>query len=92
MTLLKPKEGSPCNGCGVCCMTVPCSVAETVLDVHEGACPALEFSDGRHWCGFIRNAHKHVPGMLEKPWVDDVFRKMLMETGAFSGVCDSSDE
>ena len=92
VNIKKPLKGQPCNGCGLCCLMVPCPVADHFLNVSTGSCPALEFEDGRYWCGILRNAHKHIPGMSEKPWADEYFREMLMETGGWQGVCDSEDE
>lgn len=64
-----------------------------VLDVTEGACPALEWDSeaGRYWCGLIRNASQHVPALNGKPWTDAVMREMILETGAFGRACDSDD-
>lgn len=51
----KPDYGSPCNGCGVCCITTPCMLARIVLEgAQEGrACPALVVCDGRFQCGLV---------------------------------------
>ena len=89
LTPEQPKFGSPCNGCGACCIAVPCPVAEDVLGATEGPCPALEYDEGRYWCGLLRNAHKHLPGLSEKPWADAVIRQVLMSSGAWDGTCDS---
>lgn len=87
--LRKPAFGSPCNGCGVCCLARPCPVANSFIGAHEGACPALEYEQGRYWCGMLRNAHRYMPGMAEKPFVSPVIADMLMAIGAWRGVCDS---
>lgn len=89
--LPKPLYGEPCNGCGLCCLAVPCPIAEELLSVSVGSCPALEYEDGRFWCGLIRNAHKHLPGMRDKPWVDEYMREFMLGTGAFNMFCDSED-
>lgn len=90
--LAKPSFGSPCNGCGVCCKVTPCLIAIEVIGAAEWSpCPVLELEDGRYWCGLLRSAHKHIPGLEAKPWVDGVFRNMLMATGAFGTGCDSDD-
>lgn len=48
----KPEMWESCNGCGVCCAAYPCQVARDFLDAPEGLpCPALEFREGRYWCG-----------------------------------------
>lgn len=89
--LPKPAYGQPCNGCGLCCKAIPCPIAEQLLGVSEGSCPALEWDDGRYWCGLIRNAHKHILSLNKKPWVDPVLREMILSSGAFGKACDSSD-
>lgn len=88
---LKPDFGSPCNGCGVCCKAIPCVLARDMIHAVEGPCPALEWDDGRYWCGLLKNAQKHVPGLREKPWADPVIREMILQTGAFGAGCDSSE-
>ena len=88
----KPAYGDPCNGCGMCCLAVPCVLAEEFIGAKEGPCPALEWDDGRYWCGLLRNAHKHIPGLEGKPWADDHIRELVLQTKAFGVGCDSSDE
>ena len=51
----KPQEGAPCNGCGLCCAAEPCGLAVELLGATAGPCPAMEFVDGRFWCGLVRN-------------------------------------
>ncbi len=50
----KPAYGDPCNRCGLCCMTDPCRVAQAVLLLRHGPCPALK-SDGLggFFCGLL---------------------------------------
>ena len=85
----KPKWGSPCNGCGMCCKAIPCILARDLLAAFEGPCPALEFDEGRYWCGLIRNPTQHIYGLKDKPWADGPIRAMVLETGAFGKGCDS---
>lgn len=44
----KPKEGDPCNGCGVCCLSEQCPVSVEVFGNQE-LCPALEKTDDREY-------------------------------------------
>lgn len=62
----KPAYGAACNGCGLCCVAVPCSLAMAFIDQCDEAkpCPALEWADGRSWCGLIRNPAKYVKPIL----------------------------
>lgn len=48
----KPRHGSPCNGCGVCCATQLCPAA-TMGGLTELPCEALRWKDGRTWCGLV---------------------------------------
>lgn len=86
----KPAYGTPCNGCGACCIAIPCVLARDMIGAVEGPCPALERDADRYWCGLIRAPHKHVPGLSQKPWADEVIRSMILETGTFGKGCDSS--
>lgn len=52
-----------------------------------GPCPAMEFDEGRFWCGLVRNASKYIPGC--KPFADDAIRAVLLP--AFGTGCDSDD-
>lgn len=57
----KPREGEPCNGCGVCCALERCPMARLLLPHGGGrACAALEWHSGerRYRCGLVlRPAH-----------------------------------
>jgi len=55
---VKPPEGAPCNGCGVCCLVAPCPVGMLVSRRRSGACTALVWSDaaGRYHCGLMLSA------------------------------------
>lgn len=63
----KPAHGSPCNGCGVCCVAEPCLLALDFVPAGRLAaavgapCPALEWGEGRAWCGLVSNPEKHSP-------------------------------
>ncbi len=54
---VKPEEGKPCNGCGLCCFNDPCGVAKQYIygcEQVSGPCDALEWENGRYWCGMVR--------------------------------------
>lgn len=53
--LSKPAFEEPCNGCGYCCTTEPCGLAQEFLHCMTGPCIALETQDGRAICGLVRN-------------------------------------
>jgi len=52
---LKPQEGQPCNGCGICCLAEPCPVGMLVSGRRHGACRAVQWSDEgqRYVCGML---------------------------------------
>lgn len=64
----KPALSDPCNGCGLCCVATPCAVAlDFVPEAKAGhPCPALEWQDGRSWCGMVRNPAKHSPELATR--------------------------
>lgn len=47
-----------CNGCGLCCLTVPCAVAGQFGLWKNGKCRALRFSIGRYWCDAVLNPRR----------------------------------
>jgi len=51
----KPAVGTPCNGCGQCCLVEPCPLGMVVSRKRTGACTALRWSDrqGRYLCGLV---------------------------------------
>lgn len=54
ITLLKPKFGSPCNGCGKCCREEVCRIGIEVFGQDQKApCPALVDDGTRYYCGFV---------------------------------------
>ena len=57
----KPPEGSPCNGCGVCCTLETCPVARLRFLQAKGPCPALAWSasEKRYRCGLLVNPEKY---------------------------------
>ena len=62
--LTKPLFGEKCNGCGLCCQTALCPGAQQIFGGEKvRKCPALEYADGRTYCGIIRNPTKYLPHM-----------------------------
>ncbi len=59
--LEKPLYGNPCNGCGACCMSVPCPISQAIFN--KPSCPALEWTGNAYTCGLFTNLSAYVPGM-----------------------------
>jgi hypothetical protein len=49
----KPKHGSPCNQCGLCCIATVCPLGSIVFGKSNGPCPALEWEGGESRCGLV---------------------------------------
>lgn len=88
----KPSEGSPCNGCGVCCLTETCPIARISFRQSHGPCPALLWStdEKRYFCGLLSRTHAYLP------WLPDVLqkpvRKILRRWIAAGQGCDCTAE
>lgn len=85
----KPREGQPCNGCGFCCAAVRCPIAITLIGDGPAPCPAMEFEDGRFWCGIVRNASRYVEPIAPE-FTDAIVSKTLLPF--FGTGCDSGDQ
>jgi len=64
----KPAVGSPCNGCGLCCLLEPCPLGMVLSHKRTGACVALRWSEGeqRYLCGAISDAPRGWLGRLRQ--------------------------
>lgn len=52
--LIKPKYGSPCNGCGMCCKIEVCKIGTSVFgDDVKAPCPALVDDGKRYFCAVV---------------------------------------
>jgi hypothetical protein len=60
----KPLAWQPCNGCGVCCIAVQCPASVKVFGRAQ-VCPALEWDEGRFWCGLMRHPQQYGAGIPE---------------------------
>lgn len=51
---MKPAAGERCNGCGVCCLQMPCGISMGAFGTQPGErCSALEWRDDRFWCNAV---------------------------------------
>lgn len=95
---IKPTKGLPCNGCGFCCRMVRCYFAVELIGAGAGPCPALEYEQGRSWCGLLRDPMKWIGlDRLEGPWPSEVHKTVaeLQSRLAFglaiASGCDTDD-
>lgn len=87
MSLLpKPKFGSPCNHCGLCCREALCFLAEEIYGKdHPAPCPALIEVNGKHLCSFAV--------MESKVKAEPLVKKMLgMDVGCSMSDDETTDE
>ncbi|MCJ2126437.1 hypothetical protein [Methylobacterium sp. J-077] len=73
---VKPAKGKGCNGCGYRCAEEPCELAGEYIGAGtECPCPALEFEEGRAWCGLVRHASRYMD--LPNAWADAILGEMF---------------
>ena len=66
----KPALGSPCNGCGVCCLLEPCPLGVLLSGFRKGACRALRWQEDGHIyrCGAITDPQEVLAERLPSLW------------------------
>ncbi len=87
--LNKPKFREPCNGCGQCCREELCDIAEQHFAGAQAPCPALEWEDGRAWCGLIRHPSRHLTLKFNiDEYLSPMFLKVVPGVGQGCGMED----
>lgn len=88
----KPAFHQACNGCGLCCVAEPCAIARILIPgvSSKGPCPALEWENGRSWCGMVRRPHFYSK-LTRNSGVDErqVSREIQEDLGGLGSGCDS---
>jgi hypothetical protein len=84
----KPPEGDVCNGCGLCCAVQLCLLAIEFIPGAAAPCPAMEFADGRFWCGLARRPSRYL-GIPASG--DRLIRGMVHAALSIGEGCDASD-
>lgn len=87
--LPKPKRGEKCNGCGLCCATQLCRIAEEQFPGAVAPCPALEFEDGRTYCGMVRHPSRHMK--INFTGADETIAPMISMALGIGRGCDAED-
>ena len=87
---VKPPEGQPCNGCGVCCALETCPAARLRFLQSHGPCTALERMEAeqRYRCGLLSKPGAYL-GWLPKI-ADNSARRLIARWIAAGKGCDCS--
>jgi hypothetical protein len=84
--LPKPAFGSPCNGCGRCCLAEQCAISLEIFDVRP-VCPALEPLGDRLICGLMAHPLTFFPDVpAEKGAAWSEFFRLAIGSGLW---CDA---
>jgi hypothetical protein len=88
----KPRAGTGCNGCGVCCAIAPCPVGILVSGRFSGACAALTWDDeaGNYRCGLLVAPTEHLP--YSTRWLAPVAARVTHRLISAGSGCDCSFE
>jgi len=91
----KPREGEPCNGCGVCCLAEPCPMGALLTLRTQGPCQWLDWNAATHTyrCGVLAatdpNALPDHAGGFKRWWRQRLHRAARRWIAAGHG-CDCS--
>jgi len=93
----KPEIGSPCNGCGICCVTTVCSAGSYALRLvprwgerARGPCPALVEDSGKLVCSILLHPTDWL-NVERGPIVLQYAFGLLIGVGAGCDDCNESD-
>jgi hypothetical protein len=88
----KPKLGTPCNGCGVCCAAEPCPVSLALLWPHTTPCKALVWreADKRYLCGMVSEPSHFVKWLPKR--FNQTASKIFKRWIAADTLCDADVE
>lgn len=87
---IQPAEGTPCNGCGVCCLAEPCPLGRLISRRRHGACDALRWDETQslYRCGAISDADSVLGPRWA--WAAPLLRKLARRWIAAGVGCDAS--
>jgi hypothetical protein len=87
---LKPPEGAPCNGCGVCCLAEPCPLGILLSGKRVGACSALRWDERQqlYRCGALTDPVGVLPRGLR--WLAAALRRLARRWIAAGIGCDAA--
>jgi len=84
----KPAYGTPCNGCGACCVTALCPLGVHVLGAQPGPCPALEDAGPMFGCGLVAHPERYAPVLAARHGREALQQAAAYLVGVGSG-CDA---
>ena len=70
----KPAYGSPCNGCGMCCIAEQCPISQMLFGEHD-LCPALTRMGNVYACGLLCDTARYAVPVSDK--VDSALRAAI---------------
>ena len=86
----QPVLGTPCNGCGVCCLAEPCPLGQVISRKRVGACDALRWDGAQrlYRCGAISDPE----GVLGARWrwAAPLLRRLARRWIAAGAGCDAA--
>lgn len=87
--LIKPPHGTPCNGCGECCVDRRCPLGVHVFGPGSD-CPALRRKAGsiERVCGLVTQPADYAPKLAARESADTLSKAAAILTGAGMG-CDA---
>lgn len=96
----KPARGTPCNGCGVCCLLEPCPLGIVLSVRRRGACAAVRWHDElrQYRCGALSDPLDVLQQVLPRPlrplapWLSPGLVGLAKRWVAVGQGCDSSVE
>ena len=89
----KPAFHTACNQCGLCCVAEPCAIIRIMVpDVRtDGPCPALEWENGKSWCGMVRRPHFYSRLARDSGYNEqEVSESIQADLGGMGTGCDSA--
>ena len=86
----KPALGTPCNGCGVCCLAEPCPLGQVISRKRSGACDALRWDAVQrlYRCGVLSDTES-VLGPRWR-WAAPLLRRLAARWISAGVGCDAS--
>jgi len=81
--------GEQCTGCGKCCTATPCAIGLALLGDYR-PCRALEYKNGKYYCGLVLHASQYVDLGEYVEWKDEFLAKLFSHMlGIGAGCCSS---